>query len=88
MKLADSIEVVRRLKRKMQPPDSKDDAAFEKTLRGFPPRVRSVIQVGLGLGLRSEELLAWSAQCSSRPRAGPSHGHWQGSRSACLTAPA
>lgn len=56
--LADRVPVTRRLKRKKMRPTAEGDVKFEKQLRKEEPRVRSVLQVGLGLGLRSEELLS------------------------------
>lgn len=56
-RIADEIPEQRRLKKKKLRPSADDEAAFEKQLKKEPPRTRALIQVGLGLGLRSEELL-------------------------------
>lgn len=56
-KIADDIPEQRRAKRKKVRPSADEESAFEKQLKKEPPRTRALIQVGLGLGLRAEELL-------------------------------
>jgi len=58
--IAEGIEPVYAKTRAKVWPTEPESRAFQKALAKFEPRIRSVIRVGLGLGLRSEGLLETS----------------------------
>lgn len=55
--VAAAVPAARALKRRKVRPSPADESAFEKRLKKEEPRVRSLMRIGLGLGLRTEELL-------------------------------
>lgn len=64
--LAEGIESVTAVERARVWPTEPETKVFEKKLRDCEPRVRSVLRMGLGLGLRSEGLLETSRDAIMR----------------------